>query len=288
MGDPHQFILGVVGEVDVMAVPRSDAGVGLEEGVHPVTVPGEDHDEIVPLVLHHLEEDLDGFLTVVPLVLSPVQVIGLVDEQHSPHRSLQNLSRSSAPYGPMYWPTRSSRVTDTRWPRAQVPSRDNSSAIRSATVVLPVPGLPVEHMCRLGRSRIEAETPAHLVDEQQRRDFADPRLDGDEADEFPVKTVEDLVHGGVGPLGGEVDEGVVGEDLVSFGGTVAAPSAPSAPSAPAGPVSKPGRAISKPRAPWAPRGADSLPTAVSGLLVARARGDGRRRRHGAGTGFAGR
>src|SRR5947209_5408105 len=53
---------------------------------------------------------------------------------------------------PMYWPTRSSRVTATRWPFARYPSRCRTSAIRTATVVLPVPGLPVKHMCRVGRS----------------------------------------------------------------------------------------------------------------------------------------
>src|SRR6266404_4945543 len=51
---------------------------------------------------------------------------------------------------PMYCPTRSSRVTATRWPLRTYPRRNRISAMRSATVVLPVPGLPVKLMCRLG------------------------------------------------------------------------------------------------------------------------------------------
>src|SRR5437870_2503842 len=51
---------------------------------------------------------------------------------------------------PMYCPTRSSRVTATRWPLRTYPRRCRMVAIRMATVVLPVPGLPVKHMCRLG------------------------------------------------------------------------------------------------------------------------------------------
>src|SRR5437588_239495 len=50
----------------------------------------------------------------------------------------------------MYWPTRSSRVTATRCPLRTYPRRLRICAMRSATVVLPVPGLPVKLMCRLG------------------------------------------------------------------------------------------------------------------------------------------
>src|SRR5665213_2123229 len=50
----------------------------------------------------------------------------------------------------MYWPTRSSRVTAIRWPLRTNPRRCSISAMRMATVVLPVPGLPVKDMCRLG------------------------------------------------------------------------------------------------------------------------------------------
>ncbi len=52
---------------------------------------------------------------------------------------------------PMYSPTRSFRMASTRCPRSRSPSRCSMSAIRSATVVLPVPGAPVKHMCKFGR-----------------------------------------------------------------------------------------------------------------------------------------
>src|SRR5918996_1236325 len=63
--------------------------------------------------------------------------------------------RASLVFGavcPTYWPTRSSRVTETRCPRSPYPSRCRISAMRRATVVFPVPGLPVKHMCSEGRS----------------------------------------------------------------------------------------------------------------------------------------
>src|SRR5918997_2587813 len=63
--------------------------------------------------------------------------------------------RASLVFGavcPTYWPTRSSRVTETRWPLSTYPSRWRISAMRRATVVFPVPGLPVKHICSEGRS----------------------------------------------------------------------------------------------------------------------------------------
>src|SRR5207248_145964 len=51
--------------------------VGLEERFHAVLVAGEYDDEIFALGLHHLQEDLDGFLPIVTLVFLAVEVVGL-------------------------------------------------------------------------------------------------------------------------------------------------------------------------------------------------------------------
>ena len=63
--------------------------------------------------------------------------------------------------------------------------------MRIATVVLPVPGLPVKLMCRLaaGLRRPQAEVQAQLVDHQQRRDVADALLDRRQADQVAVEFV---------------------------------------------------------------------------------------------------
>ena len=81
--DRHQLVDVVVGEVDVVGDPRAETGVRAEEVVHPVLVAGEDHDQLVALGLHHLEQDLDRLLPVVALVLGPEEVVGLVDEEHA-------------------------------------------------------------------------------------------------------------------------------------------------------------------------------------------------------------
>jgi hypothetical protein len=61
--------------------------------------------------------------------------------------------------------------------------------MRSATVVLPVPGLPVKHMCRLGAGACRP-SPAQPVDDQQRRDVADALLDRRQADQVAVELGE--------------------------------------------------------------------------------------------------
>ena len=74
-----------------MGDARAQPGVRAEEVVHPVLVAGEDHDQLVALGLHHLEQDLDRLLAVVALVLGPVEVVGLVDEEHAAVGAAQHL-----------------------------------------------------------------------------------------------------------------------------------------------------------------------------------------------------
>src|SRR5215217_1999271 len=72
--------------------------------------------------------------------------------KRTPPYAFLRISRVFGAVWPTYWPTRSSRVTATRWPRSTYPSRWRISAMRRATVVFPVPGLPVKHICSEGRS----------------------------------------------------------------------------------------------------------------------------------------
>ena len=84
--------------------------------------------------------------------------------------------------------------------------------MRSATVVLPVPGLPVKRHVQARRLRLQAEVHAQLVDHQQRGDVADARLDRRQSHQVAVELVdhriglalrEHLAHGArpVAPLG---------------------------------------------------------------------------------------
>jgi len=87
----HEFINLVVGEVDVV----SDTGLHTrnvrEELVHSVFVAGNGNDEVVLVVLHDVEENLDGLLSVVPVVGRVVEVVGLIDEEDSSESLLDHL-----------------------------------------------------------------------------------------------------------------------------------------------------------------------------------------------------
>ena len=90
-GDVQQLGHRIVGKVQVVGDARTHAGVGLEEGFHAVVVAGQNDHQVFALVFHHLQQDFDGLLAIVALVLGAVQVVGLVNEQHAAHGALQNL-----------------------------------------------------------------------------------------------------------------------------------------------------------------------------------------------------
>ena len=69
--------------------------------------------------------------------------------------------------------------------------------MRSATVVLPVPGLPVKLMCSDGAPAASRMSRAHLVDDEQRGDLADALLDRREADQLGIELVEHGLHAGL-------------------------------------------------------------------------------------------
>ena len=97
----------------------------------------------------------------------------------------------------MYWPTRSSRVTATRWPCADVaeavqdvghPQRDRRLA-----------GAGIAGEAHVQRRRLGGRpmVAAHAFDEEQRRDLADALLDRREADQLAVELVEHFGDAGL-------------------------------------------------------------------------------------------
>src|SRR5258708_38191678 len=88
IGDAQQLGGRVVREIQMVRDARTHPGIGAEEAVHAILVARQDYDQIVALVLHDLQQDLDGLLSVVALVLGPVEVVRLIDEEHAAHRPL--------------------------------------------------------------------------------------------------------------------------------------------------------------------------------------------------------
>ena len=71
--------------------------------------------------------------------------------------------------------------------------------MRIATVVLPVPGLPVKLMCSDGACAARPRLRAQLVDHQQRGDVADALLDRHQADQVAIEFVDHRLAPGCAP-----------------------------------------------------------------------------------------
>src|SRR6266568_3745393 len=92
LSDSKQFIKGIIGEIQVVRNARAETRVGLEESFHTILVACENDDEIFALSLHYLQQNLDGFLSIVPFVLLAVEVVGFVNKEHATHRPLEDFS----------------------------------------------------------------------------------------------------------------------------------------------------------------------------------------------------
>ena len=68
------------------------ARVGVDELVHQAVVASDDDDEVLAVILHGLQERVDGLQTEVVFGFG-VQAVGLVDEQHAAECALDHLRR---------------------------------------------------------------------------------------------------------------------------------------------------------------------------------------------------
>ena len=77
--------------------------------------------------------------------------------------------------------------------------------MRSATVVLPVPGLPVNDMWRDGAPALSPRSRRRLVDQQQRGNVANAALDRREAYQLAIEPLQDLTDVGIPESGVEIE-----------------------------------------------------------------------------------
>ena len=150
-------------------------GLELEERLHPVLVAREDDDEVLALGLHDLQQDLDRLLPVVALVLGPVQVVGLVDEQHAALGALQHVAGLRG------------RVADVLADEVVTRDGDDLRLVDVAELVedlghlqrdgrLAGTGVAGERHVQRRPRGLQPRVAAQLVDDQQRRHLADPFL----------------------------------------------------------------------------------------------------------------
>ena len=86
--DAAEFAGVVVGELDEARETGMQAGVGIDEMLHRFRIAGHDDDEPFAVVLHALQQRLDGLRAEVGLVLG--QAVGLVDEEDAVERGIDH------------------------------------------------------------------------------------------------------------------------------------------------------------------------------------------------------
>jgi hypothetical protein len=188
-GDLEQLEAGVVGKVDVMSDARRHPGVEPEEAVHAVPIAGQDDDEPLAVVLHHLEEDLDRLDAVVALVVGAVEVISLIDEQYAAEGPFENFLRLRR------------GMADVLPDEVIARNRDHVVALDVAEPVEDL-GDPHRHRCLPG-ARVAGEAhvqgrarggetgvPPQPLDDEQCGDLPDPPLDWCQRHEVAVEVGE--------------------------------------------------------------------------------------------------
>ncbi len=175
-----------------------------EEILHAISIAGQDDDQILALIFHHLEKNLDRLLTVIALVIRAVEVIGLIDEQHPAKgffEDLLGLRRGVADIlahqivardgNQLALPDEAQRLEDPRHPHCD-------GGLAGA-------GIAGEGHMQRRRFGAEAKTLANPFDQQQRGDFADPRLHRLQTNQILVEADEVRLQPGAGEFGAQVD-----------------------------------------------------------------------------------
>src|ERR1700682_6366696 len=161
----------------MMSDARPKTRIAPKKFLHAVGIACEDDHEVLALVLHDLQQDLDRLLAVVALVLGTVEVVGLVNEKDAAHGPLQNLlglGRGVTNVLPDEVITRDRdemAFTDEAEAVEDVGHAQRDSRLAGARIAR-------EGHVQSGWLTREAEFPAHAFHEQERGDLANAGLDG--------------------------------------------------------------------------------------------------------------
>ena len=156
------------------------------------------------MILHLLQQDLDGLLAVVALVLRPIQVVGLVDEQHAAHRPLQHFTRLWCGVADVLTDQIVARHRDhVAFAHIAEAMQDLSHAQRDGR--LAGAGVAREVHVQGQSFRAEARLTTQRVDQQQRADVTNATLHWRETDQLGVELVEHVGHMRVAERGFEIE-----------------------------------------------------------------------------------
>mmetsp|Transcript_7904 Transcript_7904/g.11054 ORF Transcript_7904/g.11054 Transcript_7904/m.11054 type:complete len:312 (-) Transcript_7904:430-1365(-) len=180
LGNVHQLIHLIVGELNVVAHTGGHTRDEGEEAVHAVLVAGQDDHQVLPLGLHHIEQDLNGLLPVILVIGGVVEVIGLIHKQHTTKGFLDHLLglRSSVAYILAHKIISSGNHNVALAAVAHLSENLTHSDGHSG---LTGTGGTSEAHVEGRNSGVKTQVPAHLIEHKQSSNLTDPLLDGDKA-----------------------------------------------------------------------------------------------------------
>merc|ERR1719439_563635 len=181
LGDLVKLVDLVIWEIDVITDTRRHARDEREKLVHAVFVAREHDDQVLSVVLHKSQEDLNGLLAVIAVVRCIVEVVGLVDEEHTAEcllNDLLGLRRCVADILAYEIITSG----DHNMPGPAVAHLCQDLAHAYGDCCLACTRRPCEAHVERWHGGVESELAAHLIENQKSGDLADTLLDRDKAD----------------------------------------------------------------------------------------------------------
>ena len=189
-----------------MGHPGGQPGIGAVEAVHPILISRENHHHLRAAVFHLLQQDLNRLSAVIAFVVGLVEVVGLINEQHTALGPLEHLFGLGR------------RVTHVL-PHQIIPSGRHYMAFAEVTEAmqdlrhplrhggLTRPGIAGERHVEAWRSTGQFQLLPRLIHQQQRCNFTDPGLHRGKADQLTVELVQHLSHAGFGVVGRQINRG---------------------------------------------------------------------------------
>ena len=184
-----KFVRLVVREVNVVTNTGGETGDVGEEGVHAIFVSGNSDDKIVLVVLHDVEKNFDGFLSVITVVGSIVEVVSLIDKKKTSHGLLDHLLSLG------------SSVSDILSYKIVTGGKDDVSTARVSHLCqnlshpdsdggLSGSGSSSETHVEGRNSGFETKLSTHLIENKKGSNFLNTLLDSNKSNKVSVKLVK--------------------------------------------------------------------------------------------------
>ena len=76
----HQLVVGIIRKIDILVEARNQAGVAGQKVVHFVGITCDNHHKVVAVILHQLDQRVDGLVAEIVVHALARQCVGFINE----------------------------------------------------------------------------------------------------------------------------------------------------------------------------------------------------------------